>query len=521
MFYTLKGIIIWFDFERKMEMSVTVKSFSTRGSGRSCLLLFLFCTNMLLLQGCNVGPNYVKPEVEIPDQWHQKIAEGLSEGTVVSRKWWENFNDPALTKLIETAAKSNLDVRQALLRIRQARSAFNISTGQYFPDIDVVGNYTRERASKNGLQIPLRGGDPDQTNLYNIGFDASWEIDLFGRISRSVESADASYAATIEDYHDVLVSLYAEIAANYTELRSLQSRIRYALDNINTQKETLKLTENRFDAELVPKLDVSQAKLNLANTESFVPGLRSLESQTIYRLAVLLGRYPGSLYEELKEPAGIPSQPESVQVGIPVELLRQRPDIRRAERLLAEQVANIGVAKAELYPALSLSGTFALEATRIRELGDISSRAWRIGPTVRWNIFDGNRLRENVRLRGFIAEEFYVQYEKTVLKAFEEVESAIVAYQNEKERRDAINRSVKASIKSVNLVDGLYRSGLTDFQNVLDMQRTLSDQQDRLAESQGTVIQNLISIYKAFGGGWDVELENGIAEQTDSYADHD
>lgn len=494
-------------------MAITVKSYSTSGLSAAKFSLFLMCASTLLFQGCTVGPDYSKPELVMPDQWHQRITEGLAEGEGVAQKWWEGFDDAILTGLIDRATESNLDVRQAALRIQQARASYNIATGENYPEVNMFAGYSRDRFSKNGLQAPVKGYNPDQSNLHFLGFDSSWEIDIFGRINRSVESANASFEATVEDYHDVLVSLYAEIAINYTELRSVQSRISYALENIKIQRDTLTLTENRFDAELVPKLDVTQAKLNLANTESFVPALQILEGQTINRLAVLLGQYPGTLFEELKKPAQIPAQTQIVVVELPIELLRQRPDIRRTERQLAAQVANIGVATADMYPSFSLSGTFALEATNIRELGNMSSRTWGFGPAMRWNIFAGNRIRQNVKLRELIADDFYVQYEKNVLNAFEEVENAIISYQKEKEKRDAIKRAVDASVKSVSLVDSLYRSGLTDFQNVLDMQRTLSDQQDRLAESEGTVIKNLISIYKAFGGGWAGEINEETQEQ--------
>jgi NodT family efflux transporter outer membrane factor (OMF) lipoprotein len=271
------------------------------------------------------------------------------------------------------------------------------------------------------------------------------------------------------------------------------------------QKESLKLTQDRLAAGLVPELDVQQATLNLANTESVVPALRSERTQTINRLSVLLGQPPGQLDEELMRPAAIPDVPQEAIVGLPAELLRQRPDIRRAERNLASQTARIGVATAELYPAFSLSGTFALEAQQFSDLADWASRTWGFGAGFRWNIFDGNRIRSSIQFEEARTEEAFTQYEKTILLALEEVEDAMVAFQQEQVRLEALERSVAAAKQSVKLADSLYRSGLTDFQNVLDMQRSLSEQQDKFAESEGFVSQNLVLVYKALGGGWSVD----------------
>ncbi|MEN6307809.1 MAG: efflux transporter outer membrane subunit [Anaerohalosphaeraceae bacterium] len=470
-------------------------------------IIFLLMFGMVLLAGCKVGPDYKAPEVVMSDAWHQQITQGLAQGQADYQTWWVQLNDPILNDLIDKATEDNLDVKTAVSRIQQARALLGIATGEYYPQVDATGFYSRDRESKNGLNAPTTG-DPDQTNLHNIGAGAIWEADVFGRISRSVESSQATLEASVENYRDVLVVLYSDIAQNYIELRALQARIQYAQDNIKLQQGTLKLTQDRFDAELVPELDVQQARFNLANTESLVPDLRSQQVQALNRLSVLLGQSAGQINAELMKPAAVPSMPKEVLVGLPAELLRQRPDIRRAERALAAQTAQIGVATADLYPSFSLSGTLALEAQRIDDVGEWNSRTWGFGPGFRWTIFDGGRIRNNILFEEAKAQETLNLYKQTILLAVEEVENAMVSYQEEQVKYEALDRSVVASQKSVELVNDLYMNGLTDFQNVLDMERFLSQQQDKLAQSRGTVVKNLVRVYKALGGGWSAQTHN-------------
>ena len=487
-----------------MEMCLTVKS---KRCGKTTTGVLLVCFSGVFLAGCAVGPDYQKPRVDVPDQWRQHIVERLSDANSLDHQWWENFDDPELTNLIEKASTGNLTARQAVLRINQARAAVDIAAGRYYPDVYGVGSYSRVKESENNYSSSSRSfsGLFDPTDYYSAGLDASWEIDVFGRISRGVESAAASYEANVENYHDTLVSLYAEIAINYANLRTTQKRLLYARKNIKIQQNTLKLTKDLYQAELVPGLDIEQAKLNLANTEALVPDLFILEDQILNRLAVLTGQYPGSLSEELKTVSEVPVYVKDIDVGLPVNLIRQRPDIRRTERQLAAQTAEIGVAAAELYPSFSLSGTFAYKSTETGNLFNSSSESYRFGPSMRWNLFSGGRIRSNVKLQKLLRDEVYLQYKNTVLRAVEEVENALVEYKQKLKRTKALAESVQASEKSTKLVDELYRNGLTDFQNVLDMQRTLSLQQDNLAQSRGDIIKSIIRIYKALGGGWEYD----------------
>ncbi len=458
-----------------------------------------------LLQGCvtlvTVGPDYTPPETEVPDAWHQAATEGLAEGEANLQTWWGTLNDPVLIGLIERAGQGNLDLKEAVARIREARARLGIASGEQFPDIDGQGLFERSRVSK-GVADAVPPPQDRTDNFYSIGLDSSWEIDFWGRIKRAVESADASLKASIEDYRDVVVVLLADVASNYVEVRALQARIRTARGNVEIQRRTLQLTKDRLEAGIAPELDVRQAELNLATTESVIPTLQILLVQAINRLGVLLGEPPSTLHAELAQPAPIPKPREEVTVGLPADLLRQRPDIRRAERALAAQTAQIGVATADLYPRFSLLGTFALEAVDGVKFFDRGNQAYGFGPAFRWNIFDGGRIHNNIKAQDALTEQALVRYENTVLRALEDVENSMVAYVQERDRREALARSVAAAERSVEIVEQAYIIGLTDFQNVLDTQRSLFEQQDALAESEGDVTQNLIRIYKALGGGW-------------------
>jgi multidrug efflux system outer membrane protein len=454
---------------------------------------------LVVASACAVGPNYAPPEPEMPDRWHEELTRGLGEGEAALQTWWKTLEDPLLDSLIERAVAGNLDLRNAVARIDEARARRGIARGQWFPSLDTLGFYSRERISEEALPLPGAG---EGRNFYSVGLDASWEIDVFGRIRRSTEAADASLQATVEDYRDTLVALLAEVGLAYLDVRTFQQRIEYAENNVRTQQGSLRLTRDRNRAGLASDLDVRQAELNLASTESFIPTLRIGLTLAINRLGVLVGQHPTALRAELATPAPIPGPPAETLVGQPAELLRQRPDVRGAERRLAAQTARIGVAQADLYPRFALLGTFAFDALDAARLFTGDASAFAFGPAVRWNLFDGGRIRANVQVQEALTDQALLEYEQTVLLALEEVEDAFVAYVQEKERRDSLERSVTAASAAVDLVTTLYRTGLTDFQNVLDTERSLFLQEDDFATSEGRVTQNLIRIYRALGGGW-------------------
>jgi NodT family efflux transporter outer membrane factor (OMF) lipoprotein len=437
----------------------------------------------------------------MPDLWHQELTRGLKGGKPDLTSWWQVFNDPVLEGLIERASKRNLELRTAAARIRGARASLVIAAGRSWPQIDGTGEAEYFQPSEQVPDGKVFEGESQE--FYSLGLDASWELDVFGGIRRDVQAAEADIHAAIEDFRDILVILFADVARNYVEVRALQARLGYARANVELQRETLELTRNRFQATLVPELDVRQAELNLAITESRIPTLQSLLAQAAHRLSVLLGEQPGPLLDELAAAAPIPAPPGEIVIGLPAQLLRQRPDIRRAERRIAAETARIGVLTADLYPRFFLNGTLSLEANRAANFFDAStSHAYSFGPAFRWNLFAGGRIQAAIIAQDARTQQANYQYEQTVLVAVQEVESALAAFQEERDRRDALARSAEAARLSVGHVRVLYRTGLTDFLNVLDMQRSLSQQEDLLAESEGLVVQNLVTIYRALGGGW-------------------
>lgn len=453
---------------------------------------------LVWIVGCAVGPDYRAPETAMPDAWQLEAGRGLERGDAALETWWTVFDDAVLDDLIARAQSGNLDLQAAMARVDEARAIRGIARGEWFPSVGLDGEYQYQRRSRSFWGA--FGGRND--DFYSAGLDTSWEVDVFGRIRRSNESAQASLVATEEDYHDVLVILLADVASTYVNLRTAQERLVTAQENVGIQRGTLHLTRERNRAGLSPELDVRQAQLNLARTESFIPTFHQRIAESIHRLGVLLGDRPSALRGELAPVAGIPNPPAQVMLGLPVNLLRQRPDIRSAERTIAANSAQIGVATADLYPRFALLGTFAFSALDAGRMFSGDASNFGVGPTIQWNIFNGGRVLSNIRAEEARTQLALVDYESTVLDALEETDNAIVAYVQQSTRRDALDRSVVAAREAVRLVKSLYKNGLTDFQNVLDMERSLFAQQDELAKSRGTVALDLIRIYKALGGGW-------------------
>ena len=469
---------------------------------RNPLFLF-FAIGLLAFSGCMVGPNYERPVVEVPDVWQEAATAKVTDGEAPLQTWWTVFDDPKLTDLIDRAQASNLDLQQAIWRIQESRALRGVAKGGLLPGVQGTGDASREDPSENQVIIE-EFADPQ--NNFSLGVDATWELDVFGRVRRTIEVADARLGASVEDYRDVLVTLLADVAFNYLELRTLQLRLNYAAANVLAQRETLQITVDRFDAGLVSQLDITQAESNLASTEARIPPLRAGQTAALNRLAVLLGASPGVLDGELNAPDDIPVPPDEVTIGLPAELLRQRPDVRRAERQLAAATAQIGVETANLYPRFSLFGFLGIGATDIGDLFSTSSGTWGIGLPIRWNIWQGGRIRSSIKATEARTEQALLFYEQSVLLALEEVENTMVAYEQERLRRDKLVEATDASERSVELVRTQYMAGLTNFQNVLDTQRSLFNQQDQLAASEGELVQNLVALYKSVGGGWNPML---------------
>lgn len=454
--------------------------------------------------GCAaVGPDYIPPEDRAPGAWHAPLQDGLTADPLDPRtiaEWWTGFGDPVLSALIMRAAADNLDVAGARARVREARARRGLSQSGLFPVLDATASATKSRSSENG-------GSGRESDFFAAGFDAGWELDVFGGVRRSIEAADAELAASTQDLYDVLVSLTAETALNYVEVRTFQTRIRVAEANIRTQEETYSLTRSRFEAGLSDELPVQQALSNLENSRSQVPVLRSGLEAAKNRLAVLSGMVPGAVHEMLSAAQPVPVSPGAVAVGVPAETLRRRPDIRGAEWRLAAQTAKIGEAVADLYPRFRLSGAIGLESISTGDLIDAGSRSWRIGPGISWNIFDAGAVRRNIEVRSALQEQALVQYEAAVLAALAEVENALTDYVQEQLRRSALIAAVEAAERATELARDQYAAGLVDFSNVLISERALLTLQDNLALSDGTVTADLVRLYKALGGGWERAIE--------------
>lgn len=451
------------------------------------------------LAGCAaVGPDYVPTEGNVPDAWHTKLGQGVSGETPDPRQlasWWTKLEDPILTDLIVQAVSNNLDLKQALAKVREARARRGISQAGQFPMLDAIGSASRSKGSENS-------GSGATRSSYAVGFDAGWEVDIFGGVRRAVEAADADLAASREDSRDVLVTLAAEVALNYLDIRTVQTRIAVAEGNLIIQQQTFDLIQLQCQVGLSNELVLQQARSNLERTRSQIPVLRSGLEETKNRLAVLTGRIPGEVHELLAERQPIPVIPPTVAVGVPAETLRQRPDIRRAERNLAAQTARIGMATADLYPKFRLAGSIGLESLKSADLFESASETWGIGPSVSWNVFDAGAVRQNIEVQSAIQEQYLLAYEAAVLAALEEVENALTAYGEEQLRRQSLLAAVDAASQAEALARNQYDAGMVDFTTVLDSQRSLLSFEDQLAVSDGTVTSNLIRLYKALGGGW-------------------
>lgn len=461
---------------------------------------------LLWLAGCAVGPDYKEPEVQLPDAWENAAAADIDTSGGVIADWWSGLGDTLLVTLIEDARQANLDLAMAVGRISEARAYHQVAGGDYYPQLQGSGSMTRAELAPNGsgALVTALGGDNPSTN-WEFGLGASWEIDVFGKIRRSREVTGAQVQASIEDYRDVMVSLFAEIGATYTDIRSLQARLTFAQDNVTSQRETMDIVMAREDAGLVPYLDVTRARSNLANTEAAIPQLETALEASRNSLAILLGKNPGSLDEVLAKPSNVEYVNTDIAMNLPAELLRRRPDVRRSERQLAAQTARIGVATADLYPSFSLGGALSLEAGEFGDLGDGDSFGWALVPGFSWNLFTGGKVRGMIKVEEAKTQQAMAAYEKTVLQALAEVENTLVALRQEEIRWDLLKIAVESSQQSVELVHTQYLEGLTDFQSYLDAQRVLFEQQDQMAKSRGLVITNLVNLNRALGGGWSLD----------------
>lgn len=480
---------------------------------------------MLLTQGCTVGPDFTPPKPDVPARW-TGAAPGVTP-TPMRTAWWSSFDDPTLTALIERAAKSNLDLRQAALRIVEARAQREVSAAAQWPSLSGNASYTRERISEKTAMTSLLGsfgaptggtgaaapggvagaipGLKNPFDQFQYGFDASWEVDLFGRVRRSVEAADADTAAAVEDGRDMLVTLSGDVARTYIDLRATQRRRAILAENLASQREIRDLTRDRQRAGLGNDLDVANASAQVTSTEAQIPSVDAEVTLDINQLSFLLGLQPGALGAELDTARPVPPVPPDVPIGLPADLARRRPDIRRAEAQLHAATARTGVAVASLFPRLTLNLGSGFQAERVADLAAWAARFLTLGPNLELPIFDGGQRRATVRLQDAKAEEATIAYARTVLAALHDVDNALNSYDTERRRRTALEATVASARDALALARQRYASGLTSFLDVLDAERSVQQAELTLNDGTKAVSTDLVALYKALGGGWEIK----------------
>ena len=453
----------------------------------------LGCT--IMLSGCTLlGPDFSRPPAPIESEWLDTGNPRLSTQPTVDTKWWQAaYGDPVLDQLVADALQENLSLRSAGLRVLQSQQQLAIAVGNQYPQQQqIAGGASKQRE------------DGDTFKDYNVGFNLSWEVDFWGSFRRQVESASAALDASVADFDGALVSLVSQVAQTYILIRTNQSRLDVARRNVSLQEESLRIARAKLDAGDVSELDVDQAESLLNNTRASVPALQSTLQQLKNTLAILLGKPPQDLTYLLGQKRSIPLAPARIALGMPQDLIRQRPDIRAAERRLASQSAQIGVAEAELYPSLSIGGSIGTDAADSSDLFNSSSESWSLFAAFQWNIFNYGRLKSNVRLQDARFQQLLVDYQNTVLQAQGDVENAIVAYLKSYEQLAAYRAAASASQRSVDTSTSQYQNGLIPFNTVISTLRSDAQQQDLLVSTRGDVAAKLVQVYRALGGGWEI-----------------
>ena len=456
----------------------------------------LVAVTLLTFAGCAVGPNYREPKAPAPAAFSNAISSAPGE---IETNWWHGFNDAMLERLVTLASTNNHDLRLAQARLHEARALWTAARFDFAPTIHSDNYYNNSQASI--ATQPGKSRRERSLELYRVGFDATWELDLWGRVRRSIEAARATVEAVAASRDDVLVSVRAEVAVNYLELRGIQALLSVARRNATNQSDIVKLAEALRDGGQGTQLDVARARSLMNTTLATIPPLESAQEQAIHRLSVLCGQQPTALRGELILPQPLPVNVMDVVIGNPTELLRRRPDVRAAERSLAAATANIGVEVGDLFPALTFVGSVGLQANHIGDLGKGGTAAWGFGPHLTWAAFDLGRVRQQIRAANARAEGSLTIYEKTVLLALEETENSLVTFGRERQRLGFLREAERAAAEAVELARQRYRDGVADFLSVLDAERTLLDLQEQLVQSETRTATSLVAVYKSLGGG--------------------
>lgn len=459
-----------------------------------------------LLSGCAVGPDYETPTANPPPAAFANAGDSFSD-RALETAWWQWFGDAQLSALIEQTLAHNYELEAARANLREARALYLESGLNLAPAVTSRASYTESKRSIGSMNN--RAFVPRELKLYSTGFDAFWEVDLFGRVRRSVEASSDEVDAQQATLHDVGVSLIAEVGRNYFELRGLQNQLAVAERNAEIQAQTLEMTRVKADNGRGTELDVARAQAQLDSTRAEIPGLRAAVKRAIHRLSVLSGQAPDSLTPSLQPARAMPKAPDNIAIGNPSELLRRRPDIRMAERSLAAATARIGVATADLFPRVTFVGNISLEAMTLSGLGAAGSEAYSVGPRITWPALDLGKVYARIKAADARAEASLANYEQTVLNALEETENALVNYGEELKRRALLASAAQASEQARQLAQLRYQEGIADFLTVLDSESRLLNDQSRLAQSETAAATALTAVYKALGGGWETIDDNG------------
>jgi NodT family efflux transporter outer membrane factor (OMF) lipoprotein len=481
---------------------------------------------ILALSGCTLGPDFETPKAFEPETWFAAPKKPAPVASVpvaapVRADWWALLGDPELTSLEQRVAAANFDVRAATLRLAESRAQRRITAADEFPQVNGDASYVRQKPSPRG-EFSLLGGSasgpgangatgaPSEGaikpfNLWQYGFDSSWELDLWGKVRRSVESADANIDASAEARRDTLLSSMAEVARDYVQLRDIQDQLRIAKSNVDVSNRGLELTRQQAAHGMTSQLDVSSSAAQLASVSASIPQLEQREAAAINQLGFLLGEPPRALADELSAPKPVPPVPPQVPIGLPSELARRRPDVREAEAKLHAATAEIGVAEAAFYPSVTLSGSLDIQALDFNKLGSWAARTYSFGPSISIPIFEGGKLKGNLDLTKSEQQEAAIDFQKTVLNAWSEVDNALVAYDAEQRRDGQLRIQVDQTHQALSLAQQQYARGTTTYLQVLDAQRQVLSAEQAEADSRATISTNLVSLYKALGGGWDEE----------------
>ncbi|BAO88353.1 efflux transporter outer membrane subunit [Caballeronia cordobensis] len=502
---------------------------------RTLALTLLAC---FVMAGCTVGPDFVPPKSATPDvleRTHNAQAESKPVQAEFDPDWWTLFDDPVLNALQKRLADANLDVAAASARLRQSRAEQRVAGAAGLPTLGGAASYNRERGSENGV-LSLLGVTPASSqpqsasgnaplgvsgmpgskgspayDLYQAGFDASWELDIWGRVRRGVEAAGALSDASYEDRNAILLSARAELARDYIDLRDTQSLLDIARQNLDIARDAVRLTKIRVHEGVTTDLDVANASAQMETIESLIPTLESRRDTTMNAIGVLLGEQPGALRDMLADARDVPALPKQVPVGFPSELARRRPDIRKAEAQLHAATASIGMAKADFYPRISLNGSAGFQSLQLSSLADWASGQFVVGPSITFPIFEGGRLKGTLQLREAQQEEAAIVFKRTVLEAWREVDDALLVYDAEQRRRERLASVVSLNQRALAVAEQRYKAGALDYLDVLNVQKQLLEAQSNLERSKATAAENLITLCKSLGGGWETTYEGRYA----------